>query len=389
MSLRPAGDRSRRIRLGMVGGGEGSFIGAVHRMASRLDDQFELVAGALSADAARAHASAQALHLDPTRSYADYRDMARHEAARADGIDAVVIVTPNHLHVPVALAFAEQGIHVICDKPLATSRADAERLAEVVRSRGLLFLLTHTYSGYPMVREARERVAAGELGELRIVQVEYAQDWLGEPLEQSGHKQATWRNDPAQAGPAGALGDIGTHAYHLARHVSGLDVDEVSAELTTFVAGRALDDHAQAMLRFVGGARGMLWVSQVASGAVNALRLRLYGTRASLHFDQEQPEQLWLAPHGEAARCLRRGLGESVAGHADARVPAGHPEGFLEAFAQLYRDFARAWRGDRTVTMPGLDAGLDGLAFIEAVRRSHGQNGAWVRLPSVAGRGPD
>ncbi len=375
--------RTRRIRLGMVGGGDGSFIGAAHRIAARLDDEFELVAGALSSTPERAHASAARLRIAPDRSYASYADMARSEAGRADGIDAVAIVTPNHLHVPVAQAFAEQGIHLICDKPLATSLADAQALAALVRQRGLLFLLTHTYGGYPMVRQARELVAAGELGELRIVQVEYAQDWLGAPVEREGNKQAAWRADPQQAGPAGALGDIGTHAYHLARYVSGLRVQQLAAELNRFVPGRVLDDHVQAMLHFEGGARGMLWASQVASGAVNALRLRIYGSRASLHFDQERPEELWLAPQGGAARCLRRGLAPMGGIEAAApRVPAGHPEGYLEAFAQLYRDFARAWRGDAGVQLPGLDEGLDGMAFIDAVLRSHRDGAAWVALPT-------
>ena len=365
----------------MVGGGDGSFIGAAHRIAARLDDQFELLAGALSSTPERSHASAAKLHIAPARSYADYGAMAAAEAQREDGIDAVVIVTPNHLHMPVAQAFVEQGIHLICDKPMATSLAEAQALAQAVRERGLLFLLTHTYAGYPMVRQARERVAAGELGALRSVQVEYAQDWLGEPVEHLGNKQAEWRADPRRAGPAGALGDIGTHAYQLACYVSGLTVRELSAELSTFVPGRMLDDHVQAMLRFEGGARGMLWASQVASGACNALRLRVYGTRGSLHFDQEQPEQLWLAPLGEPARLLRRGMPPQSAGQALAsRMPAGHPEGYFEAFAELYRDFAHAWRGGQSPDMPGLQDGLDGMAFIEAVLSSHQQNAGWVRL---------
>lgn len=371
----------RRIRLGMVGGGEGSFIGAAHRAAARLDDAFELVAAALSATPERAHASAAALHLAPDRSYADYREMARAEARRDDGIDAVVIVTPNHLHVPVALAFAAEGTHIICDKPLATSLAEAQALAEVVRTRQLHFLLTHTYCGYPMVRQAREMVAAGELGELRIVQVEYAQDWLGQPLERQGNKQAAWRADPQQAGPAGALGDIGTHAFHLAGFVTGRQPEALAADLATFVPGRALDDHVQVMLRYAGGARGMLWASQVASGSRNALRLRVYGSRASLSFDQEHPEELWWAPAGEPARCLRRGaspMSSDVA--ACSRLPAGHPEGYLEAFGQLYRDFARTWRGEQVDTLPGLDDGLAGMRFIEAVLRSHQDGMRWVAL---------
>jgi len=373
--------RLRRIRLGMVGGGEGSFIGSAHRIAARLDDQFELVAGALSSTPERAHASAAALHIAPGRSYADYAEMARAEAQRADGIDAVAIVTPNHLHVPVARAFVEQGIHVICDKPLATSLAEAEALARRVRERGLLFLLTHTYSGYPMVRQARALVADGAIGDIRIVQVEYAQDWLGEPIEQQGNKQAAWRNDPAQAGPAGALGDIGTHAYHLAGYVSGLRLSELAAELSTFVPGRALDDHVQVMLRYEGGARGMLWASQVASGSRNGLRLRVYGSTGSLQFDQEQPEALWLTRPGQASQCLYRGVPAAPGAIATPhRIPAGHPEGYLEAFAQLYRDFARAWRGEADVALPGLDDGLEGMAFIEAVLRSHREGMRWVRL---------
>jgi predicted dehydrogenase len=371
---------TRRIRLGMVGGGEGSFIGAAHRIAARLDDQFELVAGALSSTPERSHASAAALHIARERSYASYAEMAQAEAQRPDGIDAVAIVTPNHLHVPVARAFADQGIHIICDKPMATSLAEAEALAQRVRERGVLFLLTHTYSGYPMVRQARDLVAQGAIGAVRIVQVEYVQDWLGEPIEQQGNKQAAWRNDPQQAGPAGALGDIGTHAHHLAGYVSGLKLEALAAELSTFVPGRTLDDHVQVMLRYEGGARGMLWASQVASGTRNGLRLRVYGSTGSLQFDQEKPEELWLTRPGQASQCLYRGVPATPGGLPMAhRIPAGHPEGYLEAFAQLYRDFARAWRGEAGVELPGLDEGLAGMAFVEAVLRSHREGMRWVR----------
>ncbi|MBL0919656.1 MAG: Gfo/Idh/MocA family oxidoreductase [Hydrogenophaga sp.] len=372
--------KTRRIRLGMVGGGEGSFIGAAHRIAARLDDQFELVAGAFSSTPERSHASAAALHIPRERSYASYAEMAQAEAQRPDGIDAVAIVTPNHLHVPVARAFADQGIHIICDKPMATSLAEAQGLAQRVDERGVLFLLTHTYSGYPMVRQARELVAQGAIGAVRIVQVEYVQDWLGEPIEQQGNKQAAWRNDPKQAGPAGALGDIGTHAYHLAGYVSGLKLQELAAELSTFVPGRALDDHVQVMLRYEGGARGMLWASQVASGSRNGLRLRVYGSTGSLQFDQEKPEELWLTRPGQASQCLYRGVPATPGGVPVAhRIPAGHPEGYLEAFAQLYRDFARAWRGEAGVELPGLNEGLAGMAFVEAVLRSHRDGMRWVR----------
>ena len=257
---------TRRLRLGMVGGGQGAFIGAVHRIAARIDDRFELVAGALSSDPQRAQASAREAGI--ARSYASWDDMARAEAARDDGIDAVAIVTPNHLHAPVATAFLEAGIHVICDKPLAMTLEEGEALARLAREKNRLFALTHTYSGYPMMRYARELVDKGEIGDVRVVQVEYAQDWLAQPIELTGdNKQAVWRTDPKQAGRAGCLGDIGTHAYHLAAFATGMLPEQIIAELHTFVPGRQVDDHIQAMLRYGNGARGMLWASQVAGGA--------------------------------------------------------------------------------------------------------------------------
>ncbi|WP_233847744.1 Gfo/Idh/MocA family protein [Paraburkholderia sp. HD33-4] len=377
----------RRLRLGMVGGGQGAFIGAVHRIAARLDDRFELVAGALSSDPERARASA--VEAGIARSYADWQEMARAEAARDDGIDAVAIVTPNHLHAPVATAFLDAGIHVICDKPLAVSLAEGEALAKLAQSRKRLFALTHTYSGYPLVRHARELIERGELGEIRVVQVEYAQDWLAEPLETGGaNKQAGWRTDPALAGPAGCLGDIGTHAYQLAAFVTRMMPRALSAELHTFVPGRRIDDHVQAMLRYANGARGMLWASQVASGAENALRLRVYGTKAGLAFDQEEPNALWFTPLGGAAERLTRARVKSaVAAHA-TRVPAGHPEGYLEAFAQLYKDAALqidAFNDGRAAPAESLllttvDDGVDGLRFIEAVLKSSAADGRWVEI---------
>ncbi|MEX3784427.1 Gfo/Idh/MocA family protein [Paraburkholderia sp. BR14374] len=377
----------RRLRLGMVGGGQGAFIGAVHRIAARLDDRFELVAGALSSDPERARASA--VEAGIARSYADWREMARAEGARDDGIDAVAIVTPNHLHAPVATAFLEAGIHVICDKPLAVSLAEGEALAKLAQSSKRLFAVTHTYSGYPLVRHARELVERGELGEIRVVQVEYAQDWLAEPLETGGaNKQAGWRTDPALAGPAGCLGDIGTHAYQLAAFVTGMMPRALSAELHTFVPGRRIDDHVQAMLRYANGARGMLWASQVASGAENALRLRVYGTKAGLAFDQEEPNALWFTPLGGAAERLTRARVKSaVAAHA-TRVPAGHPEGYLEAFAQLYKDAAlqidalnegRAPPAE-SLLLTTVEDGVDGLRFIEAVLKSSAADGRWVEI---------
>jgi predicted dehydrogenase len=379
---------TRKLRLGMVGGGQGAFIGAVHRIAARLDDRFELVAGALSSDPQRAQASAAEAGI--ARSYADWREMAQAEAARKDdGIDAVAIVTPNHLHAPVATAFLEAGIHVICDKPLAVSLAQGQALARLARDKKRLFALTHTYSGYPMVRHARELVASGALGEVRVVQVEYAQDWLSEPIETTGtNKQAGWRTDPDLAGPAGCLGDIGTHAYHLAGFVTGMLPQSLSAELHTFVAGRRVDDHVQAMLRYVNGARGMLWASQVASGAENALRLRVYGTQAGLAFDQENPNELWFTPLAGASQRLTRGRVKStVAAHA-TRVPSGHPEGYLEAFAQLYQDAALQIAAldagqplpPESLLLTTVDDGVAGLHFIEAVLASSAAQGAYQTI---------
>ncbi|MEJ6000718.1 Gfo/Idh/MocA family protein [Paucibacter soli] len=380
------------LKLGMVGGGQGAFIGGVHRMAARLDGQWELVAGALSSDPARAQASATELGL--ARSYASWQEMARREADRPDGVDAVAIVTPNHLHAPVATAFLEAGIAVICDKPLATSLADARALQALARRRDLLLCLTHCYSGYPMLRQARALVEAGELGVLRLIQVEYAQDWLALPIERDGQKQAAWRCDPALAGPAGALGDIGTHAYQLASFVSGLRADAVCAELGSLLPGRQLDDHVQAMLRFPGGVRGMLWASQVATGCENALRLRIYGSRASLEFAQEQPNELILTPLGGASQRLTRGrAGAAAQALAATRIPAGHPEGYLEAFAQLYREAAEHIRARREGRAPAessrwlttADDGVAGLAFVEAVLASHAAGSAWTPLQQEQG----
>ena len=383
--------QGRRIRYGMVGGGQGAFIGGVHRMAARLDDRYELVAGALSSDAARAAASAAELHIAPERSYADYAGMARAEAmlnaAGKGGIDAVAIVTPNHLHGRIATAFLDAGIDVICDKPLTTTLDEALALVERVRRTGRLFALTHNYSGYPMVRQAREMVAAGELGEIRVVQAEYPQDWLSTDLESTGQKQAAWRVDPAQAGAGGALGDIGTHAEHLARFISGLELSAVSADLTTFVAGRRLDDNVHVLLRYSNGARGMLWASQVAPGNENALRVRVYGSKAGLAFSQENPNQLWFTPLGEQPRLITRGGGGAGAAAGRAtRIPAGHPEGYLEGFAQLYRDVAEQiqarWQrrapDPLACWVPTVEDGARGMKFIEAVVASSRADGRWT-----------
>ena len=380
---------NRRLRLGMVGGGRGAFIGAVHRIAARLDDRWELVAGALSSDPERAKASGEDLLLKPDRIYGDFNEMARRERRLKDGIDAVAIVTPNHAHAAAARAFLKAGIHVICDKPLTTTRREADQLAKLARESGLIFAVTHNYTGYPLVRQARAMVKAGELGAIRVVQVEYAQDWLATRVEETGSKQAEWRTDPARSGPAGAVGDIGTHAFNLAEFIVGDEVASLSAELHTFVEGRRLDDNAHMMLRFNSGAKGMLWCSQVASGIENGLRIRIYGEKAGLEWCQENPNYLTFSPLGEPPRTIRRnGSGADEASRAASRIPGGHPEGYLEGFAQLYTDVAEqiAARIEKrdpnpfALQVPTVDHGVRGVRFIEAAVRSSQRKAAWVDL---------
>ena len=380
---------ARRLRLGMVGGGAGGFIGAVHRLAARMDDRYELVAGALSSDPERAAQSAEALHIHPDRAYADYASMAAGEAARPDRIDAVSVVTPNDSHAAICSAFLSRGIPVICDKPMTTTLVDARALAALVRETRLPFVLTHNYSGYPLVRQARAMVADGRLGTLRVVQVEYPQDWLTDAVEQGGQKQAAWRTDPARSGPAGSVGDIGTHAHHLACFVTGLRLQALAADLTAFVPGRRLDDDARMLLRFEGGVRGMLWCSQVAPGYENGLRLRVFGDEGALDWVQAEPNAMRFTRHGEPTRILTRGMA-GLAGEATraARIPAGHPEGYLEAFAQVYRDAAdllEAWREGRvppadTALLPTVEDGVRGVEFIAAAVESSRNDAAWTRL---------
>ncbi len=388
-----AGQGKRRIRLGMVGGGPGAFIGAVHRIAARMDDHYELVAAALSSDPGRSRAGAQDLHIAADRAYGSYTEMASAEAKRADRIEAVAIVTPNNMHYPMAKTFLEAGFHVICDKPLTTTVQEALDLAAIVKRTGLIFGLTHNYTGYPMVRQARQMVADGQLGKIRLVQVEYAQDWLATPLEQTGQKQAAWRTDPAQSGDAGSLGDIGTHAYNIACFVTGLHCREIAADVSIFVPGRRLDDNVQLMQRFAEGAKGALWASQVATGNANNLRLRVYGEKAGLEWHQEEPNTLQFAKLNGTPEILRRPWpgGDSPAAHA-SRIPAGHPEGYLEGFAQLYTDLAEqivARRENRkpsptSMLVPTVEDGVDGMRFIAATLESGRRNAAWVELSSVA-----
>ncbi|UOK72382.1 Gfo/Idh/MocA family protein [Ancylobacter polymorphus] len=374
------------LKLGMVGGGSGAFIGAVHRIAARLDGEYTLIAGALSSTPEKSRASGEALGL--SRVYDDYLAMAKGEARRKDGIEAVAIVTPNHMHAGPAIEFLKRGIHVICDKPLTATMAEAKKLAAAAAKADALFVLTHNYTGYPMIRQARAMVAAGEIGRVRLVQVEYVQDWLTEAAEKSGSKQAEWRTDPERSGAGGATGDIGTHAYNLACFVSGLTPEALAADLSIFVPGRALDDNAHVLLRFEGGARGMLWASQVAPGNENGLRLRVYGDKGGLEWAQEDPNYLWFTPFGEPKRRItRNGAGAGPEAGRVSRIPPGHPEGYLEGFANIYAEAARAIRAHKAgekvpegVLYPTLADGLAGMRFVEACVQSSRRNAGWVSL---------
>lgn len=373
----------RALRLGMAGGGEGAFIGAVHRMAAALDGEWHLSAGAFSTDEGRNGRTGALLGLDPQRVYASVEAMLAAEQALPEDarIDAVAIVTPNHLHAPMAIATLEAGFDVLCEKPMAISVAEAEAIARAVDSSGRRLALAFTYSAYPLVEEARLRVARGDFGPIRLVQVEYLQGWLSLPIDNDGDRQAEWRTDPARAGLGGCLSDIGTHAFHLAEHVSGLRVESVSADLTAHVPGRRLDDDVSALLRFNGGARGMLKASQVAAGEENGLKLRIHGERGGLEWSQMEPNTLvlrWLDRPAEMVRAGGPGLHDGVGGMA--RVPAGHPEGYIEAFANLYRGFARAIRGEAGAAFPGVADGLRTMRFIEAMVDNAGSDQKWTMI---------
>ncbi|WP_116654097.1 Gfo/Idh/MocA family protein [Pelagibacterium sediminicola] len=374
----------RPIRLGMVGGGTGAFIGYVHRIASRLDGDYRLVAGALSSRPEVARESGKNLGLAEDRVYTDFAEMARGEAAREDGIEAVAIVTPNHMHFAPAKAFLEAGIHVICDKPLTSTLEDAYALKNVAPKNGAKFLLTHNYTGYPLIRQARELVESGALGKIRVVQVEYPQDWLAVAADE-GNKQAAWRTDPARSGAGGAIGDIGTHAYNLARYVTGLKTEAVSADLDAFVPGRQLDDNVHIMLRFEGGAKGMLWASQVAVGCENGLQLRVYGEKGGIEWRQDNPNYMWFTEFGKPKQLLTRGgaIDAPPAASMGIRIPTGHPEGYLEAFATLYSQFAAIIRGEGAEyegLLPTLDDGVEGMEFIMASVKSSENDSRWTKL---------
>lgn len=370
-----------KIRYGMVGGGPGSFIGEIHRMAARLDGEWALVAGAFSSDPEKSARTGAALGLDASRAYGSYQEMAEAEASlgEAERIDAVAIVTPNHLHHPVAKAFLEKGVHVVCDKPLTTTVEDAEELCRLATDRDRVCAVTHNYTGYPMVKEARALVRGGELGPLRKIVVEYAQGWLRTLLEAEGHKQAEWRGDPERAGISSALGDIGSHAHNLVRYVTGLEADRLFADPGTVVEGREMEDDAAVVLRMQGGVRAVLLASQISTGERNRLRLRVYGADAGLEWSQEDPDRLRLVgPDGDERILYRGDPTLSEATRLATRLPGGHPEGFIEAFANVYRGVAQAIRGDEaTLDFPTVQDGAFGVHFIHRAVAS-GETGRWV-----------
>ncbi len=383
----------RKLKAGMVGGGRGAFIGGVHRMAMRLDGRIDLVAGAFSSNPEKSKLSGEDLFLDPRRVYADYRVMAAEEARLPEGerIDFVSVVTPNRAHVPVSRTFLEAGFNVVCDKPLAFTLEEALDFREVVRKSGKVFVLTHNYTGYPMVKQARELVRSGELGEILKIVAEYPQGWLGKPIDAEGQKQASWRTNPEEAGASSCLGDIGTHAENLARYITGLEIDELCAEFTTFVEGRKLEDDANLLIRYKGGAKGVLYASQISAGEENSLRVRVYGSRASLEWYQEDPNRLFVK-YPDAPRRIYRAGNEYLSDSAKrfGRIPAGHPEAFLEAFANIYLEAARAIEAvldgqpvPPDSDFPTVDSGVEGMAFIATAVKSAKAGGVWTKMVAV------
>ena len=381
----------RKIRIGMVGGGKNAFIGGVHRIALRLDGYYELVAGSFSSNFDNSKETGKDLGLAEDRIYETYHEMAEKESARSDGIDVVAIVTPNHLHIPIAKIFAEKGIHIICDKPLALSSEEAINLKNIVESKKLIFALTHNYTGYPMVRHARSLIKKNDLGSLRVIQAEYPQDWLTTKAEDSGLKQAEWRTDPKRSGGGGCIGDIGTHAFNLIRFITGLEIEELSADIHTFVKGRLLDDNAQIILRFKGGAKGALWSSQVAVGNENNLKIRIYGENGGIEWRQEDPNYLYYTEFGHPTQRVTRGSGNVSKEAKDVtRIPPGHPEGYLEGFANIYNDVYKKLYAqinnqnydDSNDCYPTINDGVEGMRFIETALESSKNNGKWIRFNS-------
>jgi predicted dehydrogenase len=383
---------TQKLKMGMVGGGRDAFIGAVHRMAARLDGRIELVAGAFSSDAAKSRASGEDLGLDSSRVYPDYETMAAAEAKlpESERIDFVSIVTPNHVHFPPAKTFLEAGFHVVCDKPMTYDLAEAKALRDLVKSTGKVFALTHNYTGYPMVKEARELVRNGDLGKILKVVAEYPQGWLIQPIDAEGQKQAAWRTDPSKTGASSCIGDIGTHAENLGRYITGLEIDELCADFTTFVPGRRLEDDGNLLLRYQGGARGVLYASQVSVGEENNLSVRVYGTKASLEWHQEHPNELTVKYPDAPRKIYRRGNGYlSDIAKRFTRLPFGHPEAFIEAFANIYLEAARAIEAVKEgksipadVDYPTVEDGVLGMAFIATAVASAQNGSTWTKFVS-------
>lgn len=367
-----------RLRMGLVGGGPGSFIGPIHRIAAELDNEIELVAGAFSSDADRSRQAGERYHIAADRAYASVDEMIEREHARADGIDFITIASPNWHHFPAACAAIEGGLAVMSDKPMTATVSEAYELALLVHKTNIPFALSYTYSGYPLVREMRQRVAAGAIGNVRKVVVEYSQGWLAEDVS---NKQADWRLDPATAGIGGCIADIGVHAFHLAEFICGARVNALYSDLAAVVPGRLLDDDCSVLLRFENGARGILLASQIEFGEQNGLRIRIYGTDGAMIWRQEQPTSFLWHRSGGATEIVR--AGDPSLGNSSAkleRAPGGHPEGYLEAFANLYRDFAALLRGDAVPDLPGIEEGLRGMAFIDTAVRASANNAGWVPL---------
>jgi predicted dehydrogenase len=384
---------SRKIRYGMVGGGRGAFIGAVHRIAAAIDQQIELVCGAFSSDPERSKASGADLFLPPNRCYGTFQEMIKGEARLPEGdrMDFIAIVTPNHMHFPPAKMALEHGFDVLSDKPATFNLAEAKKLAELVKKTGRLYGLTHNYTGYPLVKEARDMVASGKLGKIRKVVVEYPQGWLATRLEATGQKQAGWRTDPKRSGAAGSMGDIGTHAENLAEYITGLQIEELAADLTAFVKGRKLDDDGNVLLRFKGGAKGVLHASQISVGEENNLNIRIYGEKGGIEWHQKEPNTMlvkWLDQPMQVYRAANGYL--CKAAKSAGRTPPAHPEGYLEAFANVYKNFANHIRArledrklakdDPALDYPKIEDGVRGMAFIDAVVKSSKKNAAWTRL---------
>ena len=380
----------KRLRLGMVGGGQGAFIGAVHRLSARMDDKYEFVAACLSSTPEKAELSAKELGLDLTRSYSDYKTMAEKESQKDDGIQVVSIVTPNHMHAGPAIEFLKKDIHVICDKPMTATIEDAYELIKVIKSSNAHFFLTHNYSGYPVIREMRTLVKNGELGNLRIVKGVYLQGWLGSKEEDTGrNKQAEWRTDPKRSGAAGAVGDIGSHTMHLLEFITGLKCESVAADLTTFVEGRQLDDDASIMIRMSENVKGNLSISQIATGQENNFTISIYGEKGALHWAQENPNYARFSRVGKADQIITRGGAiQNENSYAPIRIPPGHPEGYLEGFAQIYSDAAdiilnHKNKNELLELLPGGDSGLQIMKFINASVNSSNNNSIWTDLSSI------